>query len=223
MKADLMRLLDMIEHGYTISLVNPESGEVVFYDAPEKIKRDYSDSEHVFEITDLGGKYATAQVKKDYEGEPIFDTSRMQEENQTLLTLADSLARKYGATGEAMDAVSGYLMSKLETLKKRLVKYYGFQWLDWLKGTSSIHETMVRFIQGQLRSTIESIVLSYVNKSNYVHEGKVHHLNVNIYPTTQAEDEEETEPPAGDKFSEPAYESVAGEETRRLKREKPVR
>jgi hypothetical protein len=222
MRADLVRLLQMLEHGYTISLKKPDSGDIVFYDKPEKLKTDFDDGEHLFEVTDIGGNYATVVVKKDYQ-EPLLDNERVDRENMVLLGVANRIAAKYGASEEALEAVRGYLLSKIESLKRRLVKYYGFKWLDFVESDTSLKEAVIRFIQGHLRQTIEKIVLSYMNKANYVHEGKVHHLNVNMFPVTQAEDEEKTEPPAGDKFSEPMFESVAGAETRRLKREKAKR
>lgn len=91
----------------------------------------------------------------------IKQETREQLEDDFIFSVAFRVANQFNIKQNGQQAVKGFVIGKLDGLKKRLVKYYGLKWYDEVHETSQISVAIQDFIKLALFDGIAQIAAEY--------------------------------------------------------------
>lgn len=200
-------VLNEIERGIK-GVFNMGDGKVEYVDTPEQFKlkfKEFTDSK--FRLANHIGNY----MKFDLVKSAISDYTPVQQYYKDalvsnvkkdiisegkvdfIMTVAVGLASKKGLSGAELEAVKGYVISKLSSLDGRIKKYYGDNWERYLTKGSVVEKFIINFLKKYLNNGIDEIASVYANnlgKGNYLNRnaGMTHMMNVNYTPVVQDQD-----------------------------------
>ena len=190
------QVMSLLEHGFT-GVIRKLDGTPVQIGNVDEFRRKFAGDEDMkFRLIDFSGDYvrldavekASSEIhvskytpwvqKYDYEGDP---------RKAFVLQVALEMAQKRGVEGVGEEAVKGYIISRLESIIGRVEKYYGVNWVNFIKSASPFRNVIVTFLKRYLRKGIDEIALNYregLFKANYLNEneGMTHMMNVNYEP-----------------------------------------
>lgn len=98
-------------------------------------------------------------------------------EDDYIFAIGFMIARDFKISQKGMEAVKGFMIGKLDSIKTRLIKYYSLKWYDYANEKTQIALTMKDFIRDVLRTGIADIASEYAvleeqpvmpTKANYV-------------------------------------------------------
>ncbi len=205
---NFLEVLSELERGIKGVFKLPD-GSVIYADTPDQFRARFKDYvDYKFRLLSHAGdnmSFAIVKglppdstpVQRDYKdpmASPFSKDILSEKKVQFILDVAVGIAAKKGLSGDELDAVRGYVISKLNSLDGRIKKYYGDNWEKFLSRDSIVEKFIVNFLKKYLNSGIDEIVSVYknglVSKSNYMNRnaGMTHMMNVNYVPVVQDQD-----------------------------------
>ena len=91
----------------------------------------------------------------------ITKQTRDELENDFILAEALKIARQLNMSARGTEAVKGFVVTKLDSVKRRLLKYYGMKWYDLVHERTTISVAIREFVRTALIDGILDIVSEY--------------------------------------------------------------
>lgn len=167
------RVLSQLEHGYRAVIRLPD-GDVDGDVNAESFKRKYKNYVgDTFKLTDEHGNYMQFDIIEkafvDTVSPPPYNdgiglkkyTYSSDPRAEFIIDVAMDLARKKGLEGKGIDAVNGFVVSRLESIENRLSKYYTMNWHEYIGSDNILRRAMVRFLKNYFMQNIDEIALYY--------------------------------------------------------------
>jgi len=133
----------------------------------------------------------------------LFKADRDKLEEEYIMAVAMRLVDYFKGGDKVRDAVKGYVIGKMESLKRRVSKYYGLDWFNLVYEKNAIADHIRDFLKRQMLEGVKAIVNTLEGfggelesdeeeerieneeeddefkegtvKANYVHDGKSHY------------------------------------------------
>ncbi len=103
------------------------------------------------------------------------EETREDVEDDFIFSIGFTIARDFKISERGMEAVKGFIISKLDSVKTRLIKYYGLRWYDFVHEKTAMALAIRGFIRDVLKNGISEIASEYAvlpeqpaEKANYV-------------------------------------------------------
>ncbi len=200
-----LEVLNELERGVK-GVFTTADGQVEYISTPDEFKRKFKDlTNSKFRLMSHIGDYMKFDLVKgssvDYTPvqQPYRDALVTNIKKEILseskvnfiMTVAVGLAAKKGLEGAELDAVKGFVISKLSSLDGRIKRYYGDNWEKYISHGNIVEKFIINFLKKYLNNGIDEIASVYaVSKGNYLNRngGMTHMMNVNYTPVVQDQD-----------------------------------
>ncbi len=195
MDMSYVNVMNLLEHGLSAVIIDTD-GEAINVTSPKEFQSNFG-------AEGAGKKYRLAEQNGDYivfhvigksmrtqysinnpmpiEKYSDFDDSGFEENNDPeklfIVAVGDMVSNRYGLNEAGREAVKGFIIGRLDSLKSRIRKYYGLNWYKFADKKSVLRTLIINYLKNYLIGATQHILTEYSDREGVITAEKGNYFN----------------------------------------------